>query len=274
MSIPILFFHATNPEYLGHTLKQAKNTNPSSDIILLGDDSNNTYDFVQHHNFMDYYDTASGLEKIFFNLSTNNPQFEYICFARWFIIRDFCRKHNIDKFFYCDSDVLLYCDITEEYEKFKDYRYTLTHNISAGIAFINNIEVLDDFCKLTMDIYSKRDGFNLTKCEQHFQNLQKHGRAGGVCDMTVWHIYRNLGNPGDVGETSAILNNSAFDHNINGDDGYETENGVKKVYWQGNEPYCKNIRLNRLIKFNCLHFQGGNGKLLIPSYAKASGGAQ
>ena len=269
MSIPIIFFHAGNSDYLQHTLKQAVSTNPNSRVILIGDEFNEEYSsIVEHYPFDDYFSDVWDFKKIYVHLSTNDAAYEMICIVRWFIMKDFCKKHNIDKFFYCDSDVMLYSDITKEQKKFKDYRCTLTHNTSAGISFINEISVLEEYHKLCLDIYSKRDMHNFNKCALHYQNLQNSNRPGGVCDMTLWGIYRVIGNPGDYGETSAIVKNTTFDHNINGPDGYEIEDGIKKVYWKGTTPYCKNLRLNKLIKFNCLHFQGQPAKKLISSHVR------
>mgnify|MGYP003631664149 FL=1 len=268
MSIPIIFFHVGGSDYLEHTLKQAVATNPNSDVYLLGDVENSKYseivNFVPYENF---FEDVWDFKKMYTHMSTNDPAYEMICIVRWFIINRFCKKQNIDKFFCCDSDVLLYCDITEEQKKFADYRLTLTHNISAGITFVNDLAVLDEFHQLCKDIYSKKDMYNFNRCKLHYKNLQNSHRAGGVCDMTIWWIYRNIGNPGDYGETSAIINDSVFDHNINGDDGYETENSLKKVYWEDNIPHCKKTWLNKKIKFNCLHFQGQPAKALIKEYS-------
>ena len=164
--------------------------------------------------------------------------------------------------------MLLYCDITEEQKKFEDYRYTLTHNISAGISFINDTSILDEYCHLVTNAYNRQDLFNFDKCFNHYLLLQKHGRPGGVCDMTFWEILRNKGNPGLVGETSAILGGSTFDHNINGPDGYEMHDGVKKVVWENDVPFCIQTSSGRKIKFNCLHFQGFHRKSMMVEYIR------
>ena len=264
-NIPVIFFHVGNPQYLRMSLMQAKERNPDSRIILFGDQTNNNYSFVEHINIRDYETEASKFSNIYEHLSTNNKHFELLCFNRWFVINEYAKKTGLEKFFYCDSDVMLYCDITEEYEKFKDCRFTLTHNISAGIGYFNDMSAIDEYCSLCMDIFSKKEKFWYDKCCSHYADLQRNNRGGGVCDMTVWAFFRTdtFNNPGIVGETSQIINNSAFDHNINQQDGYEMENGVKKIYWRGEDPYCKNIRLDRLVKFNCLHFQGLRGKQLL-----------
>ncbi len=131
----IIYFNVGNPDFLFYTLKQARETNPDARIVLLGDDTNNQYDFVEHHNINKYSANADKFKQVYSHMSTNNEQFEFICFARWYIINDFVKEQGIESFFYSDSDVLLFCDIKDELEKFRNYRYTLTHNISAGIAF-------------------------------------------------------------------------------------------------------------------------------------------
>src|SRR6476620_6985264 len=40
-AIPIIFLHRSNSEYLKYTFAQAKAVNPKSDIVLLGDETNN-----------------------------------------------------------------------------------------------------------------------------------------------------------------------------------------------------------------------------------------
>ena len=91
MSTPIIFFHLGNPEFLGHSLNQARCKN--SRIILLGDETNQGYDFVEHYMFNDYLDTqAKDFIDVYDHLSTNNRQFELVCFLRWFAIKNFVKK--------------------------------------------------------------------------------------------------------------------------------------------------------------------------------------
>ena len=136
MSIPIIFFHVGDSPYLEFTLNQAASSNPNSDIYLLGDQFNEKYATnVEYYPFENFFEDVWDFKKIYTHLSTNEAAYEVICIVRWFVMNRFCKKHNIDKFFYCDSDVMLYCDITEEQKKFANYRCTMTHNISAGITF-------------------------------------------------------------------------------------------------------------------------------------------
>jgi hypothetical protein len=55
MSLPIVIIHVNNSEYLSYSLAQAKKSNPESNIVLLGDSSNDCYKFIEHENIFNYY---------------------------------------------------------------------------------------------------------------------------------------------------------------------------------------------------------------------------
>jgi hypothetical protein len=282
MTIPIVFFNFGNPNFLDIGLKQASHHNPDADIYLIGDDTNYK-DYVKYIHYTELMDEdAIEFNNHFINLSTNNEFYEKICFLRWFLIRNLAKQNNINRLFATDSDVMYYCDITKEAENFKNYRYTLTHNVSAGIGFINDIKCLDQFCEFTNGVYnSLKHGQNLqvdrsnsSKFKYYYDKFsgvyeirKRNLLPGGVCDMTFWGELRLMDNPGLVGETSAIINNSTFDHNINATDSYEWKNGIKNFVWKDKIPYCHNKWLNRDIKFNCVHFQGAHRKALMKNFA-------
>tara|TARA_R110002073_G_scaffold12346_2_gene54787 strand:+ start:6427 stop:7287 length:861 start_codon:yes stop_codon:yes gene_type:complete len=280
--MPIIFFNFGNPDFLDVALKQAKYTNPNSDIYLIGDDGNRK-DYVKHIHYSELMDIeAIEFSNNYINLSTNNEVYEKICFLRWFLIRNLVKRENIDRFFCTDSDVLLFCDITEQAENFKNYRYTLTHNVSAGISYINDVECLDQYCEFVNGVYNKqkhggalliRDNvsskfkYYYDKFAGVFEIRKQNFLPGGVCDMTFWAELRLMDNPGLVGETSAIIDGSTFDHNINARDSYEWKDGLKAFQWKEDVPYCRNLWLQQDIKFNCIHFQGSHRKGLLKEYA-------
>ena len=282
MTIPIVFFNFGNPAFLDIGLKQALYYNSETPIYLIGDDSNHK-DYVNYIHYTDLMDDdAQEFAQSFVNLSTNNEFYEKICFLRWFLIRNLVKKENITRLFATDSDVMYYCDIAKEAENFKNYRYTLTHNVSAGIGFINDISCLDQFCEFTNGVYNRlKHGQDLQINASHsskfkyyydkfagiYEIRKRNLLAGGVCDMTFWGEMRLMDNPGLVGETSAIINDTTFDHNINATDSYDWEGGMKKFIWKNDEPYCHNKWLQRDIKFNCVHFQGAHRKGLMQNFA-------
>jgi len=270
--LPIIFFHKGNQDFIKYSLLKAKEENPDSRVILLGDESNRwlgeEYD-VEWHNYTLYKDRAQNeLVKCYKHMSTNPAHYELICIARWFFTYDFVMMNSIDSAFIADTDVLLFCDVAKQKEKhFKNYRCTLTNNISAGISFINDVSVLGEYCQFVLDSYSGKDKFHFDKAKSHYECLKGNGKPGGVADLTWWGLMKQK-NPGEYGETTFVTNEmTTFDHCLGAIYGYESESGIKKIKYKEVDgkliPFCKHLRLQKDVRFNCLHFQGVSGKPMI-----------
>mgnify|MGYP003138432003 CR=1 FL=1 len=284
MKHDIIYFHIGDQDYLLTSIKQVKHFNNNNTIHLVG--KGVSEDVKKIVNFYDYDDlmcreTVNFLHN-FRNYSTNNVDFEKISILRWFLIRNLCVQEGITKFFCLDSDVLIYCNLDEQLKKFDSSRYALSHCIAASSACFNDISVLDDYCDFVSgfyDISRANEHFTLRgedkKTFKHyrsnfltmFQNRLNSGLPGGICDMTFWGELRTFDAPTMIGEISAVLDNTTFDHNINASDFFEYQDGMKKIVWLDNLPYCKNLFLNEMIKFNSLHFQGYQTKKLMKEYA-------
>ena len=274
MSLPIVFLHKGNQDFIKYSLVKASETNPDSKIYLIGDPSNRHLDkIVENVIWLDYEDYAgehsSLLVDNYIHMSTNPAPYEFICIDRWFVINEFMKRENLNSCFISDTDVLLYANVSDLQKKyFKNHRCTLTHNVSAGISFMNDRTILDEYVQLVLNSYQGTDQVMLDKAIAHFQVLQKNKKPGGVCDMTWWMFLRNKNAPFDFGESMTIIDEgndlySTFDHNINVSYGYDMENGIKKFQFKDGLPFCYNKTYNLQVKFNCIHFQGQNAKQLI-----------
>ena len=114
MPLPIIFIHTGYSSYLEFTLRQAKFTSPSSEVILLGDDANASLgSVVRHVNIRQYSKGASEFEKVYQHFSTNPYNYERFCLQRWFMLEEFMRSSGYQEVFVCDSDVLMYADIND-----------------------------------------------------------------------------------------------------------------------------------------------------------------
>ena len=136
-SLPIIFIHQSNSDHLKYSLAQAQRSNPSSTIFLLGDSSNDAYEFVEHRSMFDYFSEAAQFKKIYKHYSTNGSDFELICFQRWFILREFLKTYGIQQCLYLDSDIMLYADVTKEQKKFEQFDFTLCWNTIGCVFFLN-----------------------------------------------------------------------------------------------------------------------------------------
>ncbi|OHD15202.1 MAG: hypothetical protein A2086_11735 [Spirochaetes bacterium GWD1_27_9] len=257
MAIPIIFVHKSNSDYLKYTLSQAKYFNPESPIILIGDDTNDKYKFVKHYNINDYFESANDFASIYKHLSFNEYNYELFCFQRWFIIKDFIIKNNIDDFLYLDSDVLLFCNINKEFVKYKSYDFTICKELSPPYTYFSSKDKLINFCEYIKSLYT--DEKMHERLLKKFKKHQDEKLSGGVCDMTAFYEY-NKDFSENVFDLNKEIDGSIFDNNFNFSEGFEIDKkfNVKKIYWKRRIPYGKRKVDNKLIKFNGLHCQGGS----------------
>lgn len=261
--IPVIFIHNGYQSYLDYTTKQSSKNNP---IHYIG-----THNPGEHVNFYDikkYEKYLKQFSDIYEHLSTNDYNYELFCFLRWFILKEHMEENNLEVVFYVDSDVMLYVDVTDEFEKFNQFDLTLLHRTAAISSYFTKTG-LDNFCSFLMNTFSDKSSYNYQKISSHYYTRKNFGLPGGVCDMTYFDFFHYMddggGGPGKVGEMMVILNDSTYDHNVNVPDQYFEFSGIKNIKVRDGFPYVFNHKLNKDIKFNSIHFQGG-AKNYIPRY--------
>ena len=111
--------------------------------------------------------------------------------------------------------------------------------------------------------------------ECQYNNMQRHNKPGGVCDMTLLNMFREKcdygGGPNRVGEMMTVINDATHDHNINvNDSDYSMHNNIKNFHIIDNKIYVFNERLNKDIEFKSLHCQGAAKKYIKEICGKLS----
>ena len=267
MAIPILFTHWGNSDYLKYSLHQARHFNSESEIYLLGDDKNNKYKIAKHFQISDYSKSAIHFEKLYVHLNTTIHKNGVLnWFKRWFIVNDFLSENpHIHSFICLDSDVLLYTNVTEEFDNYKQHNLTLCGERGPQYTFFSSPESLKSFCRYIESLYADKELFKILK--DKFEHHERMQIPGGVDDMTAFYEYSKK-NSTSIGNTNTIINNATFDHCINAADGFEFNNklGIKQIYWRGNIPYGKLIQNGEFVRFKALHFQGTEKSLMHNFY--------
>ncbi len=263
--VAVIFIHCGDSDYLRYSLAQARYSNPKSHIYLIGDGSTiNKYPDAEHIMYSDYVTTARKFEKAYRHMNTNSRSFELLCMMRWFILQDFMQLNNITSAVYLDSDIMLYEEI--HYERYRCYDYDLAVTGVAPPVLVNNIRALEAFCSFLEKSYS--DKVTMSKLEERFQLMQVEGRPGGICDMTFWELFVADTNF-KVIDWSLQIDDAVYDRNIHLSDGFEMDNGLKKVVWCGNRP-CGIWETDRsMVRFKGLHFHG-YAKEVMGAYLAAS----
>ncbi len=241
---PIIFIHFGNQEHLYIAIKQAKKYNPDSRIILIGDESNkNCVDFIEHYMINDFISQQrEELKKIYIHLSTNNYEIERFCIERWFVLNEFCKRNpEISNFLTIDSDIMLYCDVDAEAEKFKKFDFTLSGS-SGDTCYFNNLEVLQGFLDYILDIYKNPKTISL---------LKGTNRLSGqvISDMTLIMSYAFYIGLERVGFINLPIENSVYNHNF-------TFSGKQiRFKLQKDILYRIDKKAKEKIRCNSLHFQ-------------------
>ena len=284
----IIIFHLGNQAYVKYCLQQALQYH--NEIVLLNDNPDNFKELSSDNckivNYSNYTERVNKFNKIYKHFSTNYYQLELICIIRWMCIYEYMEKHNIQRAFICDSDVLIYDNITNidcQYLKDSDYMLcsSSSKNVTGGQS-IWNINKLKDFVEFIFAFYT---GETLQKIENWWKI---YNEPGGICDMTLLYYFAN--NSLDfVGlrlpdfpyfnqDLTQIFNNEfTFDLHLAtyGNHPHPKEYDInemtknKNIKFINNKPYCFNKRLNKDIRFVLLHFQGRNKAIMKDYYNKS-----
>ena len=271
--IPVVFIHYGEGSHLPHVLKQANRW--SKNVHLLGDASNSLKTGSLENLQTDIPKFISTYE----HLSTNGQNVELFCMTRWLALRNFMRAGGFKVCLYLDSDVLLFSDPDEEWPRFKQFEFTLTHWTSGHSSFWT-LDGLEKFCDFMLNLYRDKSGYEWEKISSHYHIRRKHGLDGGVCDMTLLEYYGRQ-HVGQVGEMMHIQvvdygDLRTYDHIISApDQGFLMERGHKKVILVEGRPYVP-LEDNRHhlvqgigVRFNTLHFQGQFKSLIAGTVAES-----
>jgi hypothetical protein len=278
--IPIIIFHLGNQEYVRLCLRQASKFNKN--IVILCDNPNNyNVPGIQAVNYLPYSKYIQDFQKLYKHFSTNSAQLEFLCIIRWFVVYEYMKEQNIARAFICDSDVLIYENITEINEKYLkkwDFMICSSHSKDvSGAQSIWDFKKLQEFVIFCFKFY-KTQIANIEKWHKTYKE------PGGFCDMTLLYYFAH-NRPDFVGlkfpDLPLIENDltQVFDDEITFDlhlatfgnhqypEQYERDpsTGNKLIKYRDGKPYCFNKRLNKDVRFVLLHFQGRN-KMQMKNY--------
>jgi len=282
MLIPTIIFHLGSQDYVSTCIKQAEYYD--NKVILIGDNGNkelckNHYDFNKLKN--DYNDK---FHSNYQHISPNNEAFEKICIERWISVYNLMKKEKILKAFVCDSDVLIYTnisDIVNKYYKNDIYISTTSSKIKVSAAMsIWTQDKLKEFIDFITHFYLNNDWDYIV----NYWNEYPDKLSGGISDMYLLYCFLTKTNFNDNHfvltknnlsieyDLSQVINNAFFDNSIDLDsDAFSLnkweqenhdfnidniENKIKKVVWNEDKPLCFNINLLQNCNVNSLHFHG------------------
>lgn len=256
--IPIVFIHSFNHSYLPISLWKARETNPHSEVFLLGDHWNAHFGaWVHHLHQQSFSHRAAELARRFVNFSTNPAAFELICLQRWFMLLEFMEKMNLDACLYLDSDVLLFSDVEADAQRFSSYGMTVA-GISGHTNFIQKRDTLANFCDWISNAYISDQ--KIREADLKYKEFLKYHNAGGISDMTYFTEFREAF-PETILDIGQPMEGKMYDITVTYTQGLREENGIKKLEWCDGIPIVQNPAGEK-IQMQSLHFQGDSKKYM------------
>lgn len=263
--LPIIFVHMGKHFYLENAVRLARFYNPDSQIFLLGDSSNKflvKYG-ISHFSMDEYSEEAEEFRSYYVHMSSNYEKFELFCFQRWFIIQAFVRRHKIDRFICIDSDVLVYSNLTADFE---DIPFTQLV-VCAWLPVLINTDMLNSLTVFMKEMYQDQ------KIEQLkaiygtlFNDKNQRIRMGGINDLILIRLWIEKEKI-DTFDYNFPRNGKSLDGNIQVAYGFGMKDGRKEIIWKDNLPYGRFLGegQDEWVRLMYLHFQG-RSKMKQPYY--------
>lgn len=270
--LPICFFHRLEPSpYLIASVLQARFTNPNSPIILFHDFSEIPPDLLAHNitciPFSEYYGECGKLDELWFNISRNRSECELGSIQRWMVLRNYLRSENVSRCFSADSDLLIYCNITEAQKNFQTVDCTLADQAWSSL-FLNNIAVLNVFHDFILEAF-RRTSDVWWKILEAINIFNTREPIGNLADTVLIKLFINeyaASHGFRWQNTNEIVNGSVFCPDLRSSSlPFEMEpesqdpfdaRPLRKTFWQNGLPHARLRENGNLIRLNVLHFRG------------------
>lgn len=150
---PLVIHHAGFQPHLPFCLWQNRRTNPRRQIIFLGDASNRVRGIEYQHE-----DAEEDQKKnLIFHASyrhVTESEFRKTRshLERWFRISSFLERSGIDRFYFLDSDYLLFCDLSQHEAKWLAHPAVGTPSLW-GFCYLRSASIVHRFCEWLMELY-------------------------------------------------------------------------------------------------------------------------
>lgn len=254
---PIIFCHYGKSKYLKYVFECVKISNPNTEIILLGDSSNQKIarNYGLKHFLLKDYDFGDDL-KIFdqvykliatkaFDAFKHGKDWNEFVFRKWFILNNFLVKHKIERFWHFDSDNMIFSNLSTLEHKYLDLDCTVQCHGKCMKGFFANQKIIERYIKKINEVFS---------CPKHIDSfrhkIKNAANLSCITEMTIYGIFDKEESFKSI-MLNKVDNASSFDDLIYSADGMQ----VEKFPLGGNP---KMVFMNIDGRFICKEQSSGN----------------
>ena len=201
------------------------------------------------------------------HLSSNTPEFEKICFRRYFLLTAYLKRNPAcTHFVLIDSDVLLFRGIGAHVHRAvgqSDFAGSYIRpsaswdpcQISPHVSYWTAQGLLQ-FVAFVLQTYGTPEG--IASLRAIADRFTARGLRGGVSDMTLLYLWAQAS--GNAMPINRVIRGRVIDHNINASDNLEHQEfrlhgGAKRIGYVDGQPYLTGADDQKVVAL-ALHFQG------------------
>ena len=265
----IFIVHRGDSYYLPLCLAQARVSNPTAKILLLGDEANSgNIDFykkfnIEHVAIEEYSKSSDLFQEVYIHDSPNNFSYECFCFQRWMIINEYVEHKAINGNFCClDSDALLYIDIKDIFNEMES-GFAVCDEVGPQYLMFKDAKILERYCKFIVDCFTNDVE---SRYLRGYIAQNRHILPVHINDMATLGAFAKNTQHLDLGMKSVC--NIFFDENVSFSQGLKMTIFGKRVYRVDGQLYFKR-NTGELIRAGGIHAQGSS-KQFMPVYLDRS----
>jgi hypothetical protein len=250
--------------------------------VLIGNDTNKGFWGNHWDTTLVEFDKYQNFQKSYVQMSDYSGIYEIAVWKRMFVLEEWMKENGYQRVFLLDSDIMTFANYSEEVypvlpndciaalmtstPKNQDTNFRWASTTSFSYWTLEGLENFTDFC---IEAYSNKNIRD--KLEAKWQWHIDNHKPGGICDMNLLYLW-SKDNP-KVANLTSTMNDMTSDYNINSstnylEDEYEVQFGLKKLIFKNGIPYVYNKKLNKEIKFLCIHCQGNAKSVMRFLYYK------
>ena len=226
-SAPIIFIHYGPANYLRWTLQCAHRTNPGKRIVLLGDETNwksagKAAEFFRYKDFSGSVDLAE-FDRVFRVIQGNRHRFTKhggveawlsFVFRRWFIIAEFLRREEIDRFWIFDSDTLILAPLDPWQKRFAGVDATTQCQGECLNGWVGSRNLVERYTRCVVELFKDPAYLDAQRERLRTHSGLAFNEMDAFCEFRRRTGLRTM-------RASSVIGGEAFDDALAFVDGYE-----------------------------------------------------
>lgn len=247
----ILFIHRGVSWYLHYAIIQARYYHPDARIAVITDEEPTrelTHD-AEVHRLADYWIGAAGFEAL--PGSQGLASHDLFRLQRWFVVRDFLRKHGPARTICLDSDVLVYSPLFRDFDRIGERTLGVVGLRDPAMSLVPNAAVVERICARIESAGREAGGLPAEPREVPRLSIPASRRFPAPARHASFYL-----DDGETLDLSIPSDDAVYDTSIQEDEGFRFREGIKEITWVCSEPWVRRADTGQAVRLKTIHCDG------------------